>query len=63
MTRIVSKFGIAAALTLGVLSTAAAQSGTTRPTTQSQVSKGEVVPVKPETKEKIRAALVDLKLI
>jgi len=46
MTRIASKFGIAAALTLGMLSTAAAQ---TRPTTTVGVSKGEVVPVKPET--------------
>jgi hypothetical protein len=46
MTRIVSKFGIAAALTLVAVSTAAAQ---TRPTTTSTVSKGEVAPVKPET--------------
>jgi len=46
MTRIASKFGIAAALTLGMLSTAAAQ--TTRPTTTVGVSKGEVV-TKPET--------------
>jgi hypothetical protein len=43
MTRIASKFGIAAALTLGMLSTAAAQR-TTPPTTTSTVSKGEVVP-------------------
>jgi len=42
MTRIVSKFGIAAALTLGVFSTAAAQ--TTRPTQTVGVSKGEVAP-------------------
>ena len=48
MTRIASKFGIAAALTLGMLSTAAAQR-TTNPTTAVGVSKGEVVPVKPET--------------
>lgn len=48
MTRIASKFGIAAALTLGMLSTAAAQR-TTNPTTTVGVSKGEVVPVKPET--------------
>jgi hypothetical protein len=45
MTRIASKFGIAAALTLGVLSTAAAQGRTTPPTTTSTVSKGEVVRV------------------
>ena len=47
MTRIASKFGIAAALTLGVLSTAAAQGNpprTTNPTTTSTVSKGEVAP-------------------
>jgi hypothetical protein len=43
MTRIVSKFGIAAALTLIAVSTAAAQ-GTVRPTTTSTVSKGEVAP-------------------
>lgn len=43
MTRIVSKFGIAAALTLGVFSTAAAQGRTTNPTTTVGVSKGEVV--------------------
>jgi len=49
MTRIVSKFGIAAALTLGVFSTAAAQ---TRPTTTIGVSKGEVV--KPETVTVVR---------
>jgi hypothetical protein len=49
MTRIVSKFGIAAALTLGVFSTAAAQ---TRPTTTVGVSKGEVV--KPETVTVVR---------
>jgi hypothetical protein len=51
MTRIASKFGIAAALTLGMLSTAAAQGTgrTTNPTTTSTVSKGEVAPVKPET--------------
>lgn len=48
MTRIASKFGIAAALTLGMLSTAAAQR-TTNPTTTVGVTKGEVVPVKPET--------------
>ena len=41
MTRIASKFGIAAALTLVAVSTAAAQ-GTVRPTTTSTVSKGEV---------------------
>lgn len=46
MTRIASKFGIAAALTLGVISTAAAQGTgrTTRPTTTVGVSKGEVAP-------------------
>ena len=48
MTRIASKFGIAAALTLGMYATAAAQV-TTRPTTTVGVSKGEVVTVKPET--------------
>ena len=41
MTRIASKFGIAAALTLIAVSTAAAQ---VRPTTTSTVSKGEVAP-------------------
>jgi len=40
MTRIASKFGIAAALTLVAVSAAAAQ---VRPTTSSTVSKGEVV--------------------
>jgi hypothetical protein len=46
MTRFASKFGIAAALTLVAVSTAAAQSGrTTSPTTTSSVSKGEVVRV------------------
>jgi len=52
MTRIASKFGIAAALTLGMISTAAAQRTppkTTTPTTTVGVSKGEVAPVKPET--------------
>ena len=44
MTRIASKFGIAAALTLGVFSTAAAQTGRTNPTTTVGVSKGEVAP-------------------
>jgi len=45
MTRIASKFGIAAALTLGMLSTAAAQgTRTTPPTTTVGVSKGEVAP-------------------
>jgi len=44
MTRIASKFGIAAALTLGVFSTAAAQVRTTPPTTTVGVSKGEVAP-------------------
>ena len=53
MTRIASKFGIAAALTLGVFSTAAAQSGRqTNPTTTVGVSKGEVV--KPETVTVVR---------
>jgi len=42
MTRIASKFGIAAALTLGMLSTAAAQTGTTKPTTTVGVAKGDV---------------------
>jgi len=51
MTRIASKFGIAAALTLGVFSTAAAQR-TTNPTTTVGVSKGEVV--KPETVTVVR---------
>jgi len=41
MTRIASKLGIAAALTLGVLSNAAAQA---KPTTTVGVSKGEVAP-------------------
>jgi len=41
MTRIASKFGIAAALTLVAMSAAAAQ---VRPTTTSTVSKGEVAP-------------------
>src|SRR5438874_3974886 len=49
MTRIVSKFGIAAALTLGMLSTAAAQkTRTTPPSKKVPVTKeqpGEVVPV------------------
>jgi len=44
MTRIASKIGIAAALTLGVFSTAAAQTRTTPPTTSVNVSKGEVAP-------------------
>jgi hypothetical protein len=52
MTRIASKFGIAAALTLGVFSTAAAQGRTTNPTTTVGVSKGEVV--KPETVTVVR---------
>lgn len=42
MTRIASKFGIAAALTLGLASSAAAQR-TTNPTTPAPVQKGEVV--------------------
>jgi len=42
MTRIASKFGIAAALTLVAVSAAAAQ---VNPTTRSTVSKGEVAPV------------------
>jgi len=46
MTRIVSKFGMAAALTLVAVSTAAAQ---TRPTTTSTVSKGEVVAPRVDT--------------
>jgi hypothetical protein len=45
MTRIASKFGIAAALTLVAMSTAAAQTGTVRPTTVEKVSKGEVARV------------------
>jgi hypothetical protein len=52
MTRIASKLGIAAALTLGLASTAAAQTGgrTTPPTTTVGVSKGAVeTVVKPET--------------
>jgi len=53
MNRIVSKFGIAAALTFGVVATAAAQTTrpttgttgrTTNPTTTVGVSKGEVAP-------------------
>jgi len=44
MTRIVSKFGIAAALTLGMLSTAAAQSTKTKPTTK-KAAPTQVVPV------------------
>jgi hypothetical protein len=46
MTRIASKFGIAAALTLVSVSVAAAQ---VRPTTTSTVSKGEVVPPRVDT--------------
>lgn len=46
MTRIASKFGIAAALTLVAVSAAAAQ---VRPTTTSTVSKGEVVPPRVDT--------------
>jgi hypothetical protein len=46
MTRIASKFGIAAALTLIAVSTAAAQ---VRPTRPVEVSKGEVVPTKVDT--------------
>jgi len=46
MTRIASKFGIAAALTLVAVSAAAAQ---VRPTTSSTVSKGEVAPAKVDT--------------
>lgn len=46
MTRIASKFGIAAALTLLSVSTAAAQ---VRPTTTSTVSKGEVTTPKVDT--------------
>jgi hypothetical protein len=49
MTRIVSKFGIAAALTFGVVATAAAQSRTTNPTTTVGVSKGEVAPPRVDT--------------
>lgn len=59
MTRIASKFGIAAALTFGMLSTAAAQR-TTNPTTTVGVSKGEVVPVKPETVTVFRRDTVTL---
>jgi hypothetical protein len=49
MTRIASKFGIAAALTLGMFATAAAQTRptgrrTTPPTTKVEVSKGETTP-------------------
>jgi hypothetical protein len=54
MTRIASKFGIAAALTLGMFSTAAAQGRTTNPSTTVGVSKGEVVPAKPETVTVVR---------
>jgi len=46
MTRIASKFGIAAALTLVAVSAAAAQ---VNPTTKSTVSKGEVAPAKVDT--------------
>jgi hypothetical protein len=46
MTRIASKFGIAAALTLVAVSAAAAQ---VRPTTTSTVSKGEVLPPRVDT--------------
>jgi hypothetical protein len=46
MTRIASKFGIAAALTLVAVSAAAAQ---VSPTTRSTVSKGEVVPARVDT--------------
>lgn len=49
MTRIISKFGIAAALTLGMVATAAAQTGkTTPPTKKVPITKeapGEVVPI------------------
>src|SRR3954466_8151326 len=47
MTRIVSKFGIAAALTLGLLSTAAAQATTKKPTTKKAAPTASV----PITKE------------
>jgi hypothetical protein len=47
MTRIASKFGIAAALTLGVLSTAAAQRNP--PTTTEKISKGDVVVTRVDT--------------
>jgi len=53
MTRIASKFGIAAALTLGVFSTAAAQVRT-NPTTRAEVSKGEVVPPRVDTVTVVR---------
>ena len=54
MTRIASKFGIAAALTLGTFATAAAQR-TTNPTTTAAVAKGEVVPaVRVETLTVVR---------
>jgi hypothetical protein len=46
MTRIASKFGIAAALTLVAVSAAAAQ---VSPTTRTTVSKGEVVPPRVDT--------------
>jgi len=57
MTRIVSKFGIAAALTLGLLSTAAAQATKTKPTTKKAAptqtvpvtKEGEVVPPRVDT--------------
>ncbi len=53
MTRIVSKFGIAAALTFGVVASAAAQGTrpgrTTPPTTTVGVSKGEVAPPRVDT--------------
>jgi hypothetical protein len=48
MTRIVSKFGIAAALTLGLLSTAAAQSTTTKKTTSKKAAPTQTVPVTKE---------------
>jgi hypothetical protein len=57
MTRIASKLGMAAALTLGVFSTAAAQAtGTAKPTTTVGVAKGEVVTpvVKVETVTVVR---------
>jgi hypothetical protein len=51
MTRIASKFGIAAALTLVAVSAAAAQ---VSPTTRSTVSKGEVVPPRVDTVYQMR---------
>jgi hypothetical protein len=58
MTRIVSKFGIAAALTLGLLSTAAAQT-TTKKTTTKKATPTQTVPVTKEVPGEVVAPKVD----